>query len=138
MSFYVDKPTPFMSRPYRYDFDIVGDMEQHYYFTKEIFLESDAAEILKTALKLFGEQLYGDIMCDFLVVERGLHSFFRADARALIYAYDFERKPMFVVHIEPEGHGQIEKATPDHPHFHRMAFDPTNLKPLAHRLLIEY
>lgn len=41
---------------------------------------------------------------------------------------------MFIVHINPEGDGQIEKATPDHPHFDRMAFDYTKLKPLV-RLL---
>ncbi|KAJ8481615.1 hypothetical protein ONZ45_g15249 [Pleurotus djamor] len=135
---YVQEPTPSMSRPYRDDLGVLLDMEQHYYFTSTIFIETDAAAILKTALSLFREELYKDIECDFLVVEYGLHSYLRADSRALIYAYDFDRKPMFVVHIEPEGHGQIEKATPDHPHFHRMAFDPTNLKPLAHTLLLKY
>ncbi|KAJ8463890.1 hypothetical protein ONZ45_g17427 [Pleurotus djamor] len=138
MSRNVQEPTLTMSRPYRDDFGILLDMEQRYYFTKTIFIETDAAAILKTALSLFGEELYKDISCDFLVVEYGLHSFLRADPRALIYAYDFDRKPMFIVHINPEGDGQIEKATPDHPHFDRMAFDYTKLKPLDHTLLLNY
>lgn len=65
----VQEPTLTMSRPYRDDFGILLDMEQRYYFTKTIFIETDAAAILKTALSLFGEELYKDISCDFLVVE---------------------------------------------------------------------
>ncbi|KAJ8474080.1 hypothetical protein ONZ45_g16072 [Pleurotus djamor] len=90
----MEDPTPFMSRPCRDDSGVTEDMKQSYYFTNDIFLDTDAAAILKTALKLFEDELRRDITCDYLVVQRGIRSMFWSDPRALIYAYDFEHKPM--------------------------------------------